>query len=216
LTVKTNEYISKVILFIEILSNKALDSFSCGGTEKEDITQYWMWDENGIMDNAEDSSFCFKITSTILDFNDYLSKEIISRAIEYSNKDLKPAAAYLFIRDAIFHYNNKEYRRSILDASTAIEIALTERLLEEFSNRNIKDKKFINSLLKKYHSLGGRIDLIIALDIGLPRSPSEYTNFLSRIRNRAIHGGYKSDRIEAKKVIDIARATVEKYCKIAN
>lgn len=208
----TEEYISKFILFLELLSQRVLCKNIYNDLEVKFSHQFWIWEKDRYLKDAENATI--HIIAHSLSKDNFFSHKLISEAIELTNEMKEPNYSRVLLRDAIAHRNNHDFRRAILDATTAIEIAFTNRIIKEFNNRGIGNDNFSDSILRKFHSLNGRIELLLSLDIKLPISQKVYKDFLSNIRNRAIHAGYKSNREEASKVIDAASETVLKFCDI--
>lgn len=207
-------YFDKFILFLEIISKNAFDKNTALGNGIHNKTHYWLWERDGKMVSAENPTIT--LSSVILSDDIYVSKAFIEESLSYTNKNLEPNITHRLLRDSIYHKNNKDFRRAILDAATAVEITLTERIEKEFIAKNINDKNLISSLLIKYRSLRGRIDLTIVLNIKLPRPKNEYLDILSHARNKSIHEGYSSNFDEATKVIEIAFDTLSCYSAIYN
>ncbi len=206
---KTNNYIDQFILFVEVLARIAIDENSCKGLYITGGSDYLYIDEYLKISSADITPYA--IVVTINPDSDFVPEQIIRQAIEHTNSNHKICDDHLFLRDSIFHKNRYEFRRAILDATTAIEIALTKRILVEFKHMNVLPDGLINSVLKKFHSLRGRIELMQSLDIELPLKKSDYLDFLSNVRNRAIHAGYQSNLDEVKKVIVIATRTIDQF-----
>jgi hypothetical protein len=204
-------YFENFILFLEIYLKKAFDSYPTCGSSAENLTRYWLWEKDGKMMDARNPTISFSVNLVSEEF--FASKDIIKEALSYSNKGFEPNLTYKLLRDSIFHKNRKDFRRAILDSSTAIEIALTERIKDELSTRNINDENLTDSFLKKYHSLRGRIELLKTLNVKLPRSKKDYDEF-SNMRNRSIHAGYISNHSEAEKAVELAIDTLNTFSKL--
>lgn len=206
---KTNNYINQFTLFVEVLARIAIDENSCKGLEIIVNNKYYYFDENQYVCSAE--NIAIDLVMTVNPDSDFVSKQIIKQAIEQTNSNHKISDDHLFLRDSIFHRNRHEFRRAILDAATAVEIVLTKRIIDEFNTMDGLSSGFISSVLKKFHSLSGRVELMQSLNIELPLKKSVYLNILSTIRNRAIHAGYQSNLNEVNKVIEIATKTIDKF-----
>lgn len=207
----TEEYIGKFTLFLELLSKEALDEKIYNSVEVKSNHQFWIWGQDRYLKSAENAMFNVVVHGLSEDC--FFSHNLVSEAIELTNEMKEPNYSRVLLRDAMVHRNNHDFRRAILDAATAIEIAFTNKIINEFNNRGIGNDDFTNSILRKFHSLNGRIELLSSLGIKLSISQNVY-NELSNIRNRAIHAGYGSNREEASKVIDAASETVIKFCDI--
>lgn len=208
----TENYINRLILFIEILTQHALGKKTYNTIEVESMIQYWILGNDKCFKNAENISISVHVHH--LPQEVFLSKKLINQAIEYTNKEKKPNYSLVLLRDAISHQNDQDFRRTILDATTAIEIAFTNRIIKEFIKQGIEESDFRNSILKKFHSLSGRVELLESLKIKLPIPKKTYKEFLSNIRNRAIHAGYNPSKEETSKVISLTIDTLNSFCEI--
>jgi len=208
----TAKYFDRLVLFLECLTNNTFDENTCHGITFDERIHFLFLNENGNVQKADQN--CFRLFLKTTPKETYISKELMIEAITYTNKGFELNLCYKLLRDAIFHKNKNDYRRSILDASTATELALTKIIESTLKSTYLDKKNFTESLLKKYHSLSGRIELSIALNIKLPHHKNDYSTSLSTIRNRAIHAGYMPTLSETNTVIEIARHTVNEFCNI--
>jgi hypothetical protein len=208
----TENYINRLILFIEILTQNALGKKTYNTIEVESMIQYWILGNDKCFKNAENISISVLVHH--LPKEVFLSNKLFNQAIEYTNKEKKPNYSLVLLRDAISHQNDQDFRRAILDATTAIEIAFTNRIIKEFIKQGIEESDFSKSILRKFHSLSGRVELLESLKIKLPIPKKTFKEFLSNIRNRAIHAGYNPSKEETSKVISLTIDTLKAFSEI--
>lgn len=116
----------------------------------------------------------------------------------------KPPAEWLFIGDARSLMKTGDYRRAVIDAGTAAELAMTE-ILDQYLATTESDTR--NALLSRSRTLEGRATLIKELNAG--EIPTDFTPGLKNPRNRAAHGGEQPTRSVAQKAVEIAEEIVE-------
>jgi len=95
---------------------------------------------------------------------------------------LGPRLEYRLVLEAYRARRNADYRKAIIEAATALEICLTNRISEEFRKKSIS---FGAGLLEKLRTLGGRFDLLRLLEIPLP--DKDYTRLIVKPRNCVVH-----------------------------
>lgn len=78
---------------------------------------------------------------------------------------------------------NKNYRKCVIEAGTALEVLLTKVIKEKF-----KEQKILwgDKLLSKYQTLRGRFELLNILEISIPTK--DYQDNIIKPRNIAVHG----------------------------
>jgi len=96
-------------------------------------------------------------------------------------------------------YAREDYRKSILESATAVELCLTNRIKNEFE---VIGLSFGEKLLKKFRMLGGRFELIRLLEIELPEI--DYQKLLIDPRNEVVHKAHFPDGSIASKVIEVS------------
>lgn len=115
-----------------------------------------------------------------------------------------PPDEWLFIGEARSLINTGDYRRAVIDAGTAAELAMTEILDQHFATteENIRD-----AILSRSRTLEGRATLIKELKAA--QIPTDFTSGLKTPRNRAAHGGELPTQETAVKAVRIAAEIVE-------
>lgn len=115
-----------------------------------------------------------------------------------------PPDEWLFIADARSLINTGDYRRAVIDAGTAAELAMTEILDQYFAatETNVRD-----AVLSRSRTLEGRATLI--KELRAAQIPPDFTSGLKTPRNRAAHGGERPSRTAAATAVRIATEIVE-------
>ena len=107
-----------------------------------------------------------------------------------------PRLEYSMLLEAYQARRNSDYRKAIIEAAAALEICLTERILQEFANQDIL---FGDKLIKRFRMLGGRFELIKILGIELP--DKDYTKLILNPRNEVMHKASFPDAKTANQLI---------------
>lgn len=130
--------------------------------------------------------------------------ESLQRILTDTSENKKPLLPFYFFLDAQSAKCQGNYRKSILDAATALELAFTimiDKLLEG-------QEKLRKHLSSKHNSLRLKRDLLKALQIEFPFPEKMYLENLDKTRNRVIHGGYDPNETEAESALKISRDTL--------
>ena len=131
--------------------------------------------------------------------------EQLVKAAQLSSQVLAPRLEYQLLLEAYRARVNNNFRQAIIEAATALEICLTNRILDEFDRLKIT---FGEKLLDKFRMLGGRFDLVRLLGISLPQK--DYVSLVINPRNDVMHRANFPDRALANQVI----AEVEELLKL--
>ncbi|UGQ39899.1 hypothetical protein [Rhodococcus aetherivorans] len=116
----------------------------------------------------------------------------------------EPPAEWTFIRDARSAVIAGDYRRAVIDAGTAAELAITELLDQHLS---VVDPTVADALLARARALEGRSNLMKALGAGT--EPKGFTKDLKNPRNTAAHKGHAPSKDLAERAIAVAVDLVE-------
>jgi hypothetical protein len=139
--------------------------------------------------------------------------DVLKEAIELTSISKRYVLEYYFLLDSWEAFLNENFRKCVLDAATAVEIALNNVLKKKLP----VEEHFKNTILSKYDSLRSKRALCKELGIGLPKF--RYDIDFEKVRNKTIHIGYDPSPEEAEKVIQIAESIlkeilIEKYEQI--
>lgn len=133
-----------------------------------------------------------------------ISYEQLKEAADITSAGKKPLFEFYFFMDAWEAFQHDNYRKTILDAATALEIALNNVLKKKLP----VEEHFKNDVLKNYNSLSKKRSLCKTLKINLPKY--HYEKEFDEVRNHAIHIGRYPTRVEAQKALEIANDILDK------
>jgi len=136
------------------------------------------------------------ITVQISDVDHALHFEHFKKAADLSSKNYSPRLEYQMLLQAYLAQEDGDYRKAIIEASSALEISITSRIMEEFQSQRIS---FGLKLLEKYRMLGGRFELVRVLGIPLP--VKDYKKLVIGPRNDVIHKAKFPEQKIANQVI---------------
>ncbi|WP_241473241.1 hypothetical protein [Mycolicibacterium neoaurum] len=125
-------------------------------------------------------------------------------AMDLVADDQCPETEWLFIRDARSLLQIGDYRRAVIDAGSAAELALTKLLQSRLAK---VDPVIRETLLHRNRGLERRA--VLARDLKAGTVPKTFAERLNRPRNRATHGGEPITKDEAMAAIDEATALVD-------
>ncbi|MEU4315162.1 hypothetical protein [Nocardia sp. NPDC024068] len=114
----------------------------------------------------------------------------------------RPPLEWQLIRDARRSLQHNELRRSVIDAGTAAELALT-RLLDRSLHQ--LPESVVDALLSKYQMLGQKTQLYRKFGGTLP---SNFQQLLIEPRNRAAHTGAEPSHADAEQALTAATEIV--------
>lgn len=128
-----------------------------------------------------------------------IKNEQLKKICELCSIGKRPLIEYRIMLEAYRAYAREDYRKSILESATAVELCLTNRIKNEFE---VIGLSFGEKLLKKFRMLGGRFELIRLLEIELPEI--DYQKLLIDPRNEVVHKAHFPDGSIASKVIEVS------------
>ena len=111
--------------------------------------------------------------------------------------------AHLFLRDARRELGSKRYRRSVLDAATATEVALTKLRDDALANSDPKVGAYVQENSQQVRRL---VEFLKAVGLTLPDA---IVQEVGTPRNRAIHEGKDPDKSTATKALAKAEEVVD-------
>jgi hypothetical protein len=143
------------------------------------------------------------ISVVILNIKGFNQKSLQKILDETSLKKI-PLLPFYFFLDAEKAELESNYRKSILDSATAIEVCFSMIIAKHLPSQN----KFNKYIFSKHYSLSQKRDLLKALEVSLPFTDKEYIVNIDKIRNRVIHGGYSPNTKEIVASLRITRQTI--------
>lgn len=127
--------------------------------------------------------------------------------VSVTSENKRPILELGLLREAHIALFEENYRKSILDSSTALELALTNYL-----RREIKiDQPLLEELLKLNNSIAKKRNLLKIVGVTLPNH--NYADDLETLRNRAIHIGKEPSKEEARKAFLISKEVINLLCE---
>ncbi|MEA2446242.1 MAG: hypothetical protein QOJ12_3538 [Thermoleophilales bacterium] len=127
--------------------------------------------------------------------------------LDLASNGSQPADAWLFIRDARSLLSGHDYRRAVLDAGVAAELALTTLIRLNRCSQGIDEDEFEHELQRRqYRTLGGRCSYWENHCGG--ELPDDYRSQLIDTRNAATHEGLAVSRSAAEAAIAVATEIV--------
>lgn len=137
---------------------------------------------------------------TVITFKAFTLKNVLKSTSQ--NKSL--CDEYNLIKDSQIALENNEFRKSIFECASALELCLTNVLKRKLKVNNEKLKTHI---LKMNNSIEKKRKLLETIDIQLP--PYNYQKDVSQIRNRAIHAGVDVSEKEAENAFAIVKQALD-------
>lgn len=107
------------------------------------------------------------------------------KSLKLAEGDLSPPGHYQQLINALRCYNNENYRQCVLDAATAIEMAMTQMLDHKIISLKPIERKLIQN---KYKQIMGLSNCLGQLGILMP-SQNDIQTKISGPRNQTIHRG---------------------------
>ncbi len=114
------------------------------------------------------------------------------------------------INEARIQLEFQDFRRTVIDCSTALEITLTrvcEKKLLEISNENFVK----NILTNKYRTLGNKLQLSFFLEILIDDG---FHEDIVNLRNKIIHKGYKPSNQEANTAFKKSQKIIKMFSNL--
>lgn len=123
----------------------------------------------------------------------------------------QPPDEWVFIRDARSLVNARQYRRAVIDAGTAAELAMTALIDGTLTSMNLLQRE---RLFEKNRGLLELSNLMIKRNAGT--RPDRLQQDLAEPRNRAAHEGALLNEAKATAAIAIATSLVEQLHPLAD
>lgn len=126
-------------------------------------------------------------------------------ALAAASEQKRPRAEHLIMRDANAALVREHHRKAVVDAGSAVELAITRRIRERLAGKN--EEPVIESLLRAHANLGRRVTLARKLGVALP---AKLERDLVIPRNNAVHKGETPDPLSAMVAVHVAGEIVGK------
>ena len=155
-------------------------------------------EESSIKDLDKDPEEVFLLIEEPITLKD------LAQTIKITSENKHLILEYQLLKDANQALLNDNYRKSILDCASALELCLTNAL-----KRGLPIKgTFLVEILKMNNTIRKKRDLMKFTQQKLP--DYDYQQSIEDLRNRAIHIGKTPTEIEAKKAYKIVKEVVGK------
>lgn len=182
-----------------ITSHNVSTRRTSGGIRSEPI---WIWDSSDFA-NRRDASIAHSWP-----FYEQAGPPIDATTLEacmsLAADGEPPPDMWLFIREARALIDRGDFRRAVIDAGTAAELAMTEILDQDLATT---DSVLRDALIDRSRTLEGRAKLM--KDLGAGKVPETFKNDLQVPRNKAAHGGVPQTLADATKALAVATNLVE-------
>lgn len=126
-------------------------------------------------------------------------------AAQLSSENFEPRLEYSLLLEAYNARGNGDFRKAIIEAATALEICLTNRILDEFTSQGVS---FGKQLMRKFRMLGGRFELARIVNLPLPNK--DYEKLIVGPRNEVMHRA----EFPSRKTTDKLIAEVEELLRL--
>jgi hypothetical protein len=204
---KLISYLNRLTLFLEIISGL---TFEKNIEKRAEITvPSFRTIINGKTEYANITTISGK--SSFVFNNIGITPYTMLKSIKLTNNDKRPHLSHYYLHSAKASFAENELRKSILDIGTALEIALTEKCESVLKQKN--NTRFIDEILTKFKTLGGRLELAESLNINLKIDKYIVQKQVVNLRNEAIHKGRSHTLSEVKKAIEIGDNIIRRLCK---
>lgn len=112
-----------------------------------------------------------------------------------------PRLEYRLLLGAYEAHVREDFRIVIVEAASAVEVCLERRIRDVCGERSIA---FVESLLRKYKTLGGKCELARLLDISF--GDIDYWKHIVEPRNRVVHEARYPDLVQANQTLSATEA----------
>ncbi len=134
-----------------------------------------------------------------------LSYQAFYSIINNTSGLLGPRLCYYYLLDSERAIHDGNFRKGILDAATALELAFAETIQQKLAvEKSLKDY-----IEKQHDSLSKKRMLLKNMNVKIPLTDKDYQDKIEIFRNRTIHGGYNPTFIEARNCFQIVKETLE-------
>lgn len=190
--------------------------FLCG-KPVSDINEDDFWEKEGVSTNVDlidmDENVRVNMNSGIIikgrlrDISEFFTMNELVNVFANLNIDKRLCLEYEMFLRALVEMQKENYRYAIMEATTAVELCVTKRIMDECDKLQIDGKGLCDAF---YRSLGNRFDLLKVLGINCAsKNPS---NDIVKPRNDLFHNrNLQPTYLECKKVMDAVRFYLDEY-----
>ena len=116
-----------------------------------------------------------------------------------SEGKIAPLHYELLLRAHNAHQKN-DPRNTVIEASTALEVAATRRIRSILSDDRVPEKH-VELMLKGHQTLRNRMDLLKSVGVTYSCNKKAFDDEILKIRNKVVHGGHRVTDSEASKLL---------------
>jgi hypothetical protein len=171
-------------------------------TSTNEIFEFFFLTET---ENIQDKFFKGTIPSVTIYVSETIKEADFKNVLDVTSLNKKLILEYQLLRDANKELLLENYKKSILDSATALEVSLTNAIKRDLEI----DEKLLLPILKKYNGLRQKRDLLKLTKNKLPLKDKIYEVGIEKLRNEAIHSGKTPSKREAMNAFDIAKKTID-------
>jgi HEPN domain-containing protein len=139
-----------------------------------------------------------KLLTNAIDF------KTLKKVLNSTSKNKKLCVEYQLIKNSKIALENHEYRKSIFECASALELCLTNLLKFKLK---VNNEKLRTHILKMNNSIEKKVKLLETIDVKLPSN--KYLSDVSEIRNRAIHAGVDVTEEQAENAFRIVKSSLD-------
>lgn len=191
--------------YFELVTKQQLYSGRVIGPTHEHLNLFAWTEEAGkqkVHDSVEQ-----EIVIYTFEQNTALNLQMLKDVCMYSSVDRQPALAYRILLQAYRAFSAGDYRKAVIEAGIAAEIALEQKIKLTLQAAKVS---YADQLLKKYRMLSGRFELAKMVGVGLP--DLDFKILLIEPRNEIVH---KADFANEKIALRAIRSVDELLLSIS-
>ncbi len=154
-------------------------------------------------DNVHKKYFEGTIPLVTINISDAIKECDLRNVINATSLNKKLVFEYQLLKDANNELMLENYRKSILDSATALEVSLTNAIIRDLEI----NETLLFHFLKKYNGLKQKRELLKLTKNTLPKL--DYEKGIDKPRNEAIHSGKVPTKTEARNAYIIAKKAID-------
>ena len=156
-------------------------------------------------ESNKSSFFEGSIGSVTVYISEPIKENELKNVIDVTSLNKKLILEYQLLRDANKELLLENYKKSILDSATALEVSFTNAIKRDLEI----NEKLLLPILKKYNGLRQKRELLKLTKNTLPLKDNVYEKGIEKLRNDAIHSGKIPIKKEAMDAFIIAKKTID-------
>ena len=202
---------SLFIAWQEVLKFRDLTANNLKVEQENEAESYLVELPNDDFEEVRDPGAQPKGVNIIASVVDYFSQADMRKTLSRCSLDILPPDPHLRVISALKLYNKDDYRQSLFDSATAVEISLTALLDIRLDKVEIAVR---NLLLDKYSGKGINSLLIALKELKVVINDNEIKTKIALPRNQAIHKGTEVSSKQAKDALNLAKDFIYLQLKV--